>query len=175
MASYTYSESTGLIAAFLSHYQSNPLYGSHGGADPNAFLNANGQRLQGDRPHMFRVQANFQLPWNMHANTMINLQSGRPYSRQYYLPTAGYPQAVVAPAGSPGYRHDFQYLWDVGIGKQFNLGSNVALQLDLQLINVLNSTPTDLWQTEVLDEGDEFVGEYWVKPRRLQLHVGIEF
>jgi hypothetical protein len=174
-ASYTYSESTGLIAAFLSYWQSNPLYGSHWGADPNAFLNANGQRLQSDRPHMLRVQANFQLPWNMNANTMINLQSGRPYSRQYYLPTEGNPQAVVAPAGSPGYRQDFQYLWDVGIGKRFNLGSDVALQLDLQLFNVFNSTPIDAWQTQVLEGGDDYVGEYWVKPRRLQLHVGIEF
>jgi outer membrane receptor protein involved in Fe transport len=174
-ASYTYSESTGLIAAFMSWYQSNPLYGSHNGSDPNSYLNANGQRLQGDRPHMLRVQANFELPWTMNLNTMINFQSGRPYSRQYYVPTTGYPPAVIVPGGSQGLRHGFQYLWDLGIGKRFNLGGDVGLQLNLQLFNVLNSTPTDVWQTEVLEEGDEYVGYSWVKPRRLQLHVGIEF
>jgi hypothetical protein len=173
-ANYTYSDSTGLIAAYQSQYQSNPLYGSRTGSDPNAFLNANGQKLQGDRPHMFRVQANFQLPWQMRLNTLINLQSGRPYARRMLLPTTGNPAAVVAPAGDPG-RHDFQYLWDLGWGKTFNLGANLRLELDLQLLNVLNSTPTDWFETTLLAEGDEFVPNWWVKPRRLQLHVGIEF
>jgi hypothetical protein len=173
-ASYTYSESTGLIAAFYHQYQSNPMYSNMWAADPNAFLNANGQRLQGDRPHMFRVQANFQLPWQARLNTMINFQSGRPYSRLYRVPTERRPRALVAPAGDPG-RHDFQYLWDVGIGKQFNLGSGVALQVDLQFINLLNSTPTDWFETTVLAEGDDFVPNWWVRPRRLQLHLGIEF
>jgi len=173
-ASYTYSESKGLIAAYQSQYQSNPLYGNRWGADPNAFLNADGQRLQGDRPHMFRVQANFQLPWNMNLNSMINLQSGRPYNRLYRVPTEGRPRAVVAPAGDPG-RHDFQYLWDLGIGKRFDLGGDVGLQVDLQLFNVLNSTPTDWFETTTLAEGDVFVPNTWVKPMRLQLHLGIDF
>jgi outer membrane receptor protein involved in Fe transport len=173
-ANYTYSESTGLIAAYMSQWQSNPLYGSRDGSDPNSFLNANGQRLQGDRPHMFRIQANFQLPWQMRLNTMINLQSGRPYARRMLLPTVGNPEAVIAAAGDPG-RHDFQYLWDLGWGKRFDLGGNVGLEVDLQLLNVLNSTPTDWFETTLLAEGDEFVPNWWVKPRRLQLHLGINF
>ncbi len=173
-ASYTYSESTGLIPRFLSQWQFNPFYGASDGRDPNSYLNATGQRLQGDRPHMLRVQANFQLPWQMRANTLINLQSGRPYSRQIQLPTTGRPNGIMAPA-SNDQRHGFQYLWDLGIGKQFNLGSNVALQIDLQLLNVLNQTPTDWWETVVLASGDHFIPNTWVKPRRLQLHVGIEF
>ena len=123
---------------------------------------------------MLRVQANFQLPYQMRLNTMINLQNGRPYSRQYYVPTTGRPPAVVAPA-SDDLRHGFQYNWDLGFGKQFNLGSRVALQVDLQLLNVLNKPPTDYWETVVLSEGDDFVPNWWVKPRRLQIHVGIEF
>ena len=173
-ANYTYSKSTGLIAAFLSQWQSNPLYSSRVGSNPNSYLNANGQRLQGDRPHMLRVQANFQLPWEMRLNTMVNFQSGRPYSRLYKVPTEGRPRTVVAPAGDPG-RHDFQYLWDLGFGKRFGLGKGVALQVDLQLFNLLNSTPTDWFQTTILAEGDDFIPSLWVKPRRLQLHVGIEF
>jgi hypothetical protein len=173
-ASYTYSESTGLIPAMLSQWQFNPLYGSRAGSDPNQFLNADGQRLQGDRPHMFRVQANFLLPWSVNLNTMINLQSGRPYSRQIESPTQGRPAIIMAPA-SDDQRHDFQYLWDLNVGKRFALGKDVALQLDLQLLNVLNETPTDWWETLVLSAGDDFVPNTWVKPRRLQLHVGIEF
>ncbi len=173
-ASYTYSESTGLIAAYLSQYQSNPLYGSSLGSDPNSFLNADGQRLQGDRPHMFRVQANFALPWNMNANTMINLQSGRPYSLQYRLPTTGSPVAMMIPANDD-QRHGFQYQWDIGIGKRFDLGKGVALQFDLQFFNLINNTPTDWFETVVLNPGDEFIPIAWVKPRRLQLHAGISF
>jgi outer membrane receptor protein involved in Fe transport len=173
-ASYTYSESTGLIPAMLSQWQFNPLYGSRLGSDPNQFLNADGQRLQGDRPHMFRVQANFLLPWEINLNTMINLQSGRPYSRQIEVPTQGRPAVIMAPA-SDDQRHDFQYQWDLNVGKRFPLGKDVDLQLDLQILNVLNDTPTDWWETVVLSEGDDFVPNTWVKPRRLQLHFGIEF
>ncbi len=173
-ANYTYSKSTGLIPRYYHQGQNNPPYTSRDGSDPNTVLNANGQRLQGDRPHMLRVQANFQLPWNMRLNTLINLQSGRPYSRLMQVPTTGRPDVVVEPAGGK-LRHDFQYLWDLGIGKQFNLGSGVALQVELQLLNVLNDTPIDYWETLVLAEGEDFIGNWWVKPRRLQLHLGIEF
>jgi outer membrane receptor protein involved in Fe transport len=174
MASYTYSESTGLIPDLFEQDQFNPLYGNKDGSDPNNYLNANGQRLQGDRPHMLRVQANFQLPWQARLNTMINFQSGRPYSRQIELPTEARPLAIMEPA-SNDQRHDFQYLWDLGLGKRFGLGSGVALQVDLQLLNVLNSTPVDWFETVVLAEGEDFIPAWWVKPRRLQLHVGIEF
>jgi len=174
MASYTYSESKGLIPRFLEQTQFNPFYGNRRGSDPNSYLNADGQRLQGDRPHMLRVQANFQLPYQMRLNTLLNVQSGRPYSRQSQVPTFGRPRVVVEPAGGD-LRHGFQYNWDLGFGKRFNLGSNVALQMDIQLLNVLNKTPTDLWESVVLAEGDDFIPTTWVKPRRLQLHVGIEF
>ena len=123
---------------------------------------------------MLRVQANFQLPWQMRANTLINLQSGRPFSRQIELPTETKPVAIMEPA-SDDLRHGFQYIWDLGFGKQFNLGRSVALQVDLQLLNVLNKTPTDYWETQELNAGDTFIPNWWVKPRRLQLHVGIEF
>lgn len=173
-ANYTYSESTGLIPRFLEQTQFNPFYGNRRGSDPNSYLNANGQRLQGDRPHMLRVQANFQLPRQFRLNTLLNVQSGRPYSRQSLVPTGQRPRAVIDPAGGD-LRHGFQYTWDIGFGKQINLGNSVALQLDLQLLNVLNRTPADNWETLVLAEGDTFTPDYWVKPRRLQLHVGIEF
>jgi len=47
--------------------------------------------------------------------------------------------------------------------------------MDVQLLNVLNKTPTDEFESLVLAEGDDFIPSVWVKPRRLQLHVGIEF
>ena len=173
-ASYTYSESTGMIPDMLSQSQFNPLYGARDGSDPNQFLNADGQHLQGDRPHMLRLQGNFQLPWELNLSTMINLQSGRPFSRQYYVPTTGNPAVIMEPA-SDDHRHDFQYLWDLGIGRSFPIGDSVELQFDLQILNLLNETPTDEWETTVLAEGDVFFPSAWVRPRRLQLRAGIEF
>jgi outer membrane receptor protein involved in Fe transport len=173
-ANYTYSKSWGLIPRYYHQGQNNPPYSSRDGSDPNSILNANGQRLQGDRPHMLRVQANFLLPWDLRLNTMINLQSGRPYARLIQVPTSGRPEVLIEPAGGK-LRHDFQKMWDLGIGRQFNLSDKVALQVDLQLLNVLNDSPIDYWETLVLAEGEDFIGNWWVKPRRLQLHLGIEF
>ncbi len=56
-ASYTYSESTGLIAAYLSQWQSNPLYGSQPGRIPTrsstptaSGCRATGRTCSGSRP-----------------------------------------------------------------------------------------------------------------------------
>jgi hypothetical protein len=173
-ASYTYSESTGLIPRFLSQWQFNPFYGNKDGSDPNSYLNADDQRLQGDRPHMFRVQANFELPWNMHANTVVNLQSGRPYSRQIELPTSQRPPAILAPA-SDDQRHPFQYIWDIGIGKRFSLPRDGEINVDLQVLNILNDDATDWFETVRLNAGDRFLPNYWVKPRRLMVRFGIQY
>lgn len=173
-ASYTYSESTGLIPRFLSQWQFNPFYSSREGADPNSFLNASGQRLQGDRPHMLRVQANFALPWDMRANTSVNLQDGRPYTRQGRLPTEGRPVAIL----ETGFRHGFQNLVDVGLGKTFKLKDGFEINFDLQVLNLLNDVETDWFQTVVLEPGDEFVPSSnggWIKPRRFQLRAGLRF
>ena len=81
-ASYVYSDSIGLNPAALRDTQWTTFLGMLG-SHPNQWLNlADGQQQLADRPHMFRVQANWQLPWSLHASTVVNLQSGRPYSRQ---------------------------------------------------------------------------------------------
>ena len=169
--SYTYSESTGLIPRFLSQWQFNPFYSSREGADPNSFLNADGQRLQGDRPHMFRLQGNFSLPWQFRGSTAINLQSGRVHTRQIELPTQGTPEAI----SERNLRHPFQELVDVGIGRDFLLGGDFVLKADVQVLNLLNDDATDWFEEVVLSPGEELIPAFWVKPRRYQLRLGFEF
>jgi hypothetical protein len=172
-ASYTYSESEGLNPRSLSQWQNNPLYGSKEGSHPNQWINTDGLRQTGDRPHMFRVQANFHLPWEMRANTSINIQSGRPYYRQIRAPYATQASSqdyFIAES----FRHPTQNLIDVGVGKTFPLGA-VDLKLDLQLFNLLNEDATDFFETVILAPGDSFYPNTWVKPRRLMLHAGIQF
>jgi len=49
------------------------------------------------------------------------------------------------------------------------------LKLDLRFFNLLNNTATDWFETTILEYPDEFYPNWWVKPRRMQLHVGIEW
>ena len=171
-ASYTYSESTGLIPRFLSQWQFNPFYSSREGDDPNSYLNVgDGILLQGDRPHMFRLQATVELPWQLNASTNINIQSGRPFYREARLPTGGTPVAIMDADG----RHPTQELVDLALGREFNLGGDVVMRTEIQVLNLLNDDATDWFETVILSEGDDFIPTYWVKPRRLQLRLGFSF
>ena len=173
-ASYTYSESKGLNPRALSQWQNNPLYGSKEGSHPNQWVNVDGIRQTGDRPHMFRVQANFHLPWELRATTSINLQSGRPFYRQIrapYATQASRQDYFIA----EGFRHPTQRIVDFSIGKHFELPGETVLKVDLQFFNLLNDDGTDWFETVILDAGDSFRPNTWVKPRRLMLHLGFEF
>jgi outer membrane receptor protein involved in Fe transport len=176
-ANYTYSKSNGLIPRMLSQTQFNPPYGFIlDGRDPNNFINAEDQRLQGDRPHMFRVQANFELPWDMHFNTNINLQSGRPYSRQINVFGLGQGvSTVIMEPASDSQRHDFQSIVDFAFGKRFNLPGNGVFKATIQVFNLFNNDASDEFETLEIQEGDVFVPSYWVLPRRIMLRLGVEY
>ena len=174
-ASYTYSESTGLNPRPWAQSQNNPMYGNKRGSNPNQYFNVDGADLVGDRPNMFRVLANFSLPWNMHANTVINLQDGRPYYRLISAPYSVNRSVQDRFVADNSLRHDFQYLVDFSIGKNFNIPGNGRLKLDLRFFNLLNNTATDYFEDILLSYPDDFRPNWWIKPRRLQLHVGLEW
>jgi hypothetical protein len=168
----------------LSDWQFNPFYGSTEGTDPNNYINAD-QLLQGDRRHMLNVQANFLLPWGMHAGTMVTLQSGRAYARQtdvWYVPDAdiwlnqGRTTIIMEPAND-GQRFPNQAIIDFSIGKRFGLGGGAAFNIDLQFFNLLNEDAPDYWQNLSISYPDRFTPwDAWITlPRRLQIRLGIEF
>ena len=100
--SYTYSNSEGLIPRPWRQSQNNPFYGSTQGQDPNSYLNAD-QVLQGDRPHMFRLQGVFLLPAEFIISPSINIESGKPFNRQTRGPsdlTQPSPNIILARAGT---------------------------------------------------------------------------
>jgi len=178
-SSYTYSKSEGLNPRALSNYQNNPMYGSKEGSHPNQWLNSSsGQNLLGDRPHMLRVLANFQLPWKLRFSSVVNLQSGRPYTRQArvnYNNISSRQTNFIAEPASDYLRFDFQNLIDFAIGRDWAIPGNWTLKTDLQVFNLLNSTAVDRWVDYVLNDGDQFVPSLWVKPRRLMLRIGLEY
>ena len=179
--SYTWSRSEGLIPRPWPELQNNPFYGNRHGQDPNAYLNLNnGQRLQGDRPHMFRLQGVLFLPWDFLLGVNANFESGKPYSRQIRAPGSLVGQQsqnfIVELAGSrDGLSHPTIWMADVRLGKRVNIG-DVQLKLDAYLYNALNSTAS-IWNSSLRLEtpGEDFIPSSWVEPRRLMLLAGFVF
>ena len=172
-ASYTWSESEGIIPRQFSSFQNNALFTFRNGTDPNHWLNAD-QLLQGDRRHMLRLQGAWRLPWQLEANANINLQSGRPYSQQFRVRLNQGSVLVTGVPGSDDQRYDFQEIVNVGLGRRFPLGP-VDLRIDAQILNLLNDDAIDRWATLQVNPGDEFVPRSWVAPRRVMLRFGLEF
>ena len=180
-ASYTYSDSRGLAPLPMNWGQAGWFFGSKTGSHPNQWLNLEGGQQQlADVPHLFRVLANWRLPWNLHASTVINLQTGRPFSRgaeaRYNIISLDQRGFIVDLAGGPR-RYDFQNLIDFSIGKRWQLTGRFVLKTDLQVFNLLNSTAVigGGFEENQFDEGVHFEPWGWVRPRRLMLRIGLEY
>jgi hypothetical protein len=177
MGSYTYSESTGLIPRPWFQSQNNPFYGSTDGQDPNAYRNAD-QLLQGDRPHMFRLQGVFRLPWDFIVSPSLDIQSGKPFPRQIRVNSLNQPSPynILEPAGSrDGLRLDSQELVNINVGKRFYIGGT-EIKIDGIIYNLLNDdAPLFLATTRLQTPGDEFTPDEWILPRRLMVKLGISF
>jgi len=179
-ASYTYSKSWGLIPRMLTNSQFNPFYGGSDGNDPNNYINAN-QRLQGDRPHMFRIAGTSELPGGIGFSGVINIQSGRPYNRQIRVGGLGQgtSRVIMDPAGSNSaafgeLRYPTEKRVDLSLNKVFDI-SGARLKIDAQVFNLLNEGTYTLNQSLVLQPGDQFVRTDFFWPRRLMLRFGFEF
>ncbi len=176
--SYTLSKSEGLIPRPWYESQNAPFYASRQGRDPNSYLNAY-QRLQADRPHMFRLQGVLFLPRDFLLAVNTNFESGKPFSRQ--VRAAGVTRQpaqnfIAEPAGSrAGLRHPTIWMLDVRFGKRVVLGS-MRLKLDAWLYNALNSTASiSNSSLRIEDPGEDFIPSRWVEPRRLMLLAGFVF
>ena len=179
-SSYTLSRSEGLISRPWFQSQNNPFYGSSTGQDPdpNSYMNAY-QRLQGDRPHMFRVQGVLFLPWDTLLAVNLNMESGKPFSRQIRASGVTNQRAqnfIVEPAGSrDGLRHPFLRVVDLRLGKRFDFG-DVTLKVDAYLYNLMNSTASiSMTSLRLETPGEDFIPSAWVEPRRLMILGGIVF
>jgi hypothetical protein len=176
--SYTWSRSEGLLPDPLSQDQHEPLYAVRTGSNPNNFINAKGP-LQGDRPHMLRMQGVFTLPWEVVFSASVNLETGTPFSRQIRLFTLGVPggtTVILEPSGSrDDLRHSVMKNVDFRFGRRFTLGKGVSLRLDGTLLNAFNDDAEIYFATLQLNPGEEFIPDEWVLPRRFMVRVGFDF
>jgi hypothetical protein len=181
---YTYSLSEGLIPRPLSQVQFNPPYGGTEGRDPNNLLNGY-QKLQGDRPHMFRTQGVFQLPWDIMFSAALELSSGRAHNRQ--IRVRGLGQGTVTAIMEPGgtYRYTPIQNIDLSVGKRVHLGGNTYFRVDGRFMNLLNQDTIYSYVNlrlqapvaglSIQDQYYENSATSWYKPRRLEIRVGLEF
>jgi len=176
-ASYTYSKSEGLNPTFLDWgSQGYVMYGMRNEANPNAHINAY-KSLNADRRHMFRVVANYMAPWQFKFSTVVNFQIGRPYDRYTWVPVpSGHNRTqIIAEPASYDQRFPDQLIWDLGIGKHFNLGRGTNLSVDLQILNILNDDAVEGWRTREFSSDENPVPSQWVLPRRAELRLRFQF
>jgi hypothetical protein len=192
-AAYTWSRARGMFPTMLSQFANEPIFAGlfADGRDINNYVNARG-RLQGDRPHTFRLQGVVNLPADFLIATSFNFQTGRPFARQMRVFGLGNPSGSVVtldPRGTQNeagvtldgetldrLRHPSNKIIDVRIGKRLSLGSEGAnIILDGTVFNLLNDDASLSLATQELNSGDEFVATQWLLPRRLMIRVGFEF
>jgi outer membrane receptor protein involved in Fe transport len=178
MASYTYSKTKGInprphddgdLGQGLQPFTADT------GSDPVDWYNSD-HLLNGDRTHMFRVQSNVDIGWGLRVSGVLNIQSGRPYLRLAFIngPVTGRAITLTADK-SEDLRFPSQKILDLGLQKTFGLGSNVNLDIGLQVLNVLNEDAPEYWVDWILFPGEDYEARDWVSPRRLQLKFKLAF
>jgi len=178
LASYSWSESTGLNPTFNSGgglaEQGAVFWDSTTMSNPNIYYGATSDRvLGGDRTHILRLAGNVMLPLKFKLNSVVNIQSGRIYDtrQNYVLPnTTGY---IVT--GHADNRLPTQYLWDFGVGKHFSPGKGTDFSIYLQILNILNDDAITGWQDLAPRGGGDLIADAWVLPRRANIRLRFAF
>jgi outer membrane receptor protein involved in Fe transport len=179
-ASYTWSDSNGFLPKPTSTVQGDPLWSGTDGRDPNNWINAE-QALQSEREHVLQMQGNWDLPRKFTASVMYRFLSGKPYNRQLSVgqswsssPLAQGTQTVIAIPADTSTSMPDQNIVDLGLARDFTLGAT-NLRLNLKLYNALNEDSHDWWQSLNVPPGSVYVPSGYIWPRRLMVHLRLDF
>jgi hypothetical protein len=171
--SYTYSRTSGLQAssaatadgAQLSTVAPNNTFGR----DPNNLTNAEG-RMPNDRPHIFRVMGNIDVP-GTGVLVAANFQqfSGKPWAAtdQVSLPQ-GDQRILLEPRGTR--RLSSQSLLDVRVSHTFG-STQGRVEVLLDVLNVLNDTAEEAIATDSLFNPNFERSTLFMDPRRAMISV----
>jgi hypothetical protein len=124
---------------------------------PAMMFDESGQPVFGplptDRPHQFKVQGIYTLPFGTSLGGFFQVQSGVPVSREIGIfPPNNLPVQYLG-RGSDG-RTDIFSQTDLYIQHEFKVGGDRALQLSLNVINLFDqSAAIGKWQTYQLSNG----------------------
>ena len=148
------------------------------GRDPNQFINAEGL-LNGDRKYIFKMQGQYQLPWDMLLSGNYQWMTGRPYAPQLTLTDIlNQTQAptIFTQSRDGSLRTSNINLLDLRIQKTFPISGdrwNIAITGDI--FNVFNSAAFYDISTTLQDSENFGVGSQFVLPRRLMIGTKINF
>lgn len=134
--------------------------------------------LRGDRPHLLKLMATHQLPWNAQAGAFIVAQSGQAWEMWSYEPyialTTNTSDLIryAEPAGSrrtnPHWQMDLKYTQDIPLRGRYRL------QVVGDLYNVLNQQTGYNIQPAV-HTGGFGLPRNWYDPRRFEMSVRFQF
>lgn len=148
-------------------------------ANPNGLVNSSG-RLSLDRPHQFKAQGTFELPYGVLLSASYVAQSGLPWARTVRFTRTDSPLIVVEsaivvnaePIGSQ--RFDVEQDLSLRGEKRFTFG-RTTLGLMVDVFNVFNlSTVTSVQQTRIDLAAFGRPGEI-LNPRTVRLGARLQF
>jgi hypothetical protein len=172
--SYVYGRSEGTKGQGHSESQGN-VFGN-----PNTLVNVYG-RLNLDRPHQFKLQGTYEMPWAVFVSGTYTGYSGTPWARQVRFVRSSSPliqvETQIVVQAEPVGAQRLEFVHDVSLRaeKRFTLGGNRALGLIVDVFNALNaSTVTSLQQTRI-DHADYAKPGEIVLPRTVRLGARLSF
>jgi len=140
------------------------------GRDPNDLTNARG-RLANDRPQLLRGNGTFDIP-RTRLTIAVNFQcaTGKPWAATtQQRTTQGNVRILLEPRGSR--RLSTQNLLDLRAAYTFNTGRLGRVELQLDVLNALNSQAEEGIASDNLSAGNFGQGSVFVDPRRVMLGV----
>ncbi|MGH9897405.1 MAG: hypothetical protein ACRD4L_00945, partial [Pyrinomonadaceae bacterium] len=153
ISSYVYSSLTGNFEGLFRN--------DNGQADPNitslfdlvSLLNNAYGRLPNDRPHQFKLDGSYELPFGLLASASFRAQSGIPINQLVPHIIYGNNEGFGVPRGSVG-RTPFNTTVDLGAYYPIKLGENKKLKLQLDWFNVFNTQrPIRVDETFTINSG----------------------
>lgn len=142
------------------------------GRDPNDLTNATG-RLPNDRPHMFRVMGNVEVPrTGIVLGANLQAFSGKPWAATAIVPLPQNPlqRVLLEPRGSR--RLSSQALLDVRVSKMLTMVRFGRIDLRLDLLNMLDDTAEEGLATDNVFSPQNFAQpNLFVDPRRVMISV----
>ena len=161
-----------------------PFDNSIYGRDPNDYINADGL-LNGDRKYIFKLQGNYQLPWNLTLSGNYSALTGRPFARQVFVPGTDIGgilnqggRTIFAETRDGSRRTDNINLLDLRLEKLFVLKGSWTAAITADLFNVFNDSAFLDLATTLSGPGTEdtfAVPSIFVPPRRLMIGAKLKF
>lgn len=121
--------------------------------------------------HDVKVLATYLAPWGVQVSASLEWLSGYHWEKKGFVPAYGGFFAFPEGRGNRS-TPDLTYV-DLALGKEFALGRGLALDVGLNVFNLLDSQRP----VSYVKEDTELFGEVWARqlPRWLQLKLGLRF